>query len=68
MAPATWLRGSQPVHTVPGVGASVTVPLDEDAARATLDLVEALEDNDDVQTVTANFEVSDAVMAKLSAA
>ena len=26
VAPATWVRGSQPVHTVPGVGASVTTP------------------------------------------
>ncbi len=47
---------------------SVGVPLDETKAREVLDLVEALEDNDDVQTVTANFEVSDAVLAKLSAA
>lgn len=47
---------------------NVTVPLDETAAREVIDLVEALEDLDDVQTVTANFEVSDAVLAKLSAA
>jgi YebC/PmpR family DNA-binding regulatory protein len=46
---------------------NVTVPLDEEGARAVLDLIEALEDNDDVQTVTANFEVADAVLAKLSA-
>lgn len=47
---------------------NVTVPLDETVAREVIDLVEALEDLDDVQTVTANFEVSDAVLAKLSAA
>ncbi|MBI1243403.1 MAG: YebC/PmpR family DNA-binding transcriptional regulator [Alphaproteobacteria bacterium] len=47
---------------------NVTVPLDEDKAREVIALVDALEDNDDVQTVTANFEVSDAVLAKLSAA
>jgi transcriptional/translational regulatory protein YebC/TACO1 len=46
---------------------NVTVPLDEEGARAVLDLIEALEDNDDVQTVTANFEVADSVLAKLSA-
>jgi transcriptional/translational regulatory protein YebC/TACO1 len=46
---------------------NVTVPLDEEGARALLDLIEALEDNDDVQSVTANFEVADAVLAKLSA-
>jgi YebC/PmpR family DNA-binding regulatory protein len=46
---------------------NVTVPLDEEGARAVLDLIEALEDNDDVQTVTANFEVADSVLARLSA-
>ena len=30
-------------------------------------LLDVLEDNDDVQNVWANFEVSEAVMAKLSA-
>ncbi len=43
-----------------------TTPLDEDAARTVLKLVDALEDDDDVQNVTANFEVSDAVMEKLA--
>ena len=28
-------------------------------------LIDALEDDDDIQTVTANFEVSDEVMANL---
>ena len=28
-------------------------------------LIEALEDDDDVQSVTANFEISDEVMAQL---
>ena len=32
-----------------------------------MDLMAALEDNDDVQNVFANFEVSDAVVAKASA-
>ncbi len=39
--------------------------LDLDGARTLMKLIEALEDDDDVQTVTANFEVSDAVMAEL---
>jgi len=30
-------------------------------------LLDALDESDDVQNVTANFEVSDALMAKLSA-
>jgi len=41
---------------------SVTVGLDEDAARKVFRLIEALEDNDDVQNVYANFDVSDEVM------
>ena len=44
-----------------------TVPVDDDAAEKILKLVDALEENDDVQTVYANFEVSEALMAKLSA-
>ncbi|MCS6892003.1 MAG: YebC/PmpR family DNA-binding transcriptional regulator [Rhodovarius sp.] len=46
---------------------NITVALGEEAARAVLKLVEALEDHDDVQNVTANFEVDEAVMEKLSA-
>jgi YebC/PmpR family DNA-binding regulatory protein len=42
-----------------------TTELDLDAARALMKLIDALEDDDDVQNVTANFEVSDAVMAEL---
>ncbi|WP_333832232.1 YebC/PmpR family DNA-binding transcriptional regulator [Rubrimonas sp.] len=43
-----------------------TAPVDEDAARTVMKLIEALEDDDDVQTVTANVEVSDEVMRKLA--
>jgi YebC/PmpR family DNA-binding regulatory protein len=46
---------------------NLTVPLDEDAARAVLKLIDALDDHDDVQNVTANFEVDEAVMERLSA-
>ena len=45
---------------------TTTVALDEDKARQLLKLLDTLDDNDDVQNVTANFEMSDAVMAKLS--
>jgi transcriptional/translational regulatory protein YebC/TACO1 len=44
---------------------SVQVPLDEEAARKVLRLVDALEDCDDVQNVYANFDVSDEVMAAM---
>jgi YebC/PmpR family DNA-binding regulatory protein len=47
---------------------STTVDLDEDRARDVLKLVDVLDDNDDVQNVYANFEVSEAVMQRLSAA
>jgi len=44
---------------------STTTELDLEAAQKMLRLIETLEDDDDVQSVTANFEVSDAVMAAL---
>ncbi|NBB97389.1 MAG: YebC/PmpR family DNA-binding transcriptional regulator [Alphaproteobacteria bacterium] len=42
-----------------------TTELDLDGARTLMKLIDALEDDDDVQNVTANFEVSDEVMAEL---
>ncbi|MFG1300667.1 YebC/PmpR family DNA-binding transcriptional regulator [Xanthobacter sp. V3C-3] len=44
-----------------------TIAVDDETGEKLLRLVETLEDNDDVQTVTANFELSEALMAKLSA-
>jgi YebC/PmpR family DNA-binding regulatory protein len=44
-----------------------TVALDETTAPVVMKLLEALEDNDDVQNVYANFEVSEALLQKLSA-
>jgi YebC/PmpR family DNA-binding regulatory protein len=44
-----------------------TAPVEGDSATALFRLLETLEDSDDVQTVYANFEVSDADMARLSA-
>jgi YebC/PmpR family DNA-binding regulatory protein len=46
---------------------TVSVPLDEENAKKVFRLLEALEDSDDVQNVHANFEISDAEMARLSA-
>jgi YebC/PmpR family DNA-binding regulatory protein len=43
-----------------------TVALDESDARKTLRLLDALEDNDDVQEVYANFDVPDEVMEALA--
>ena len=44
-----------------------TVPVEGDAAETLLKLLDALEDHDDVQNVFANFEMSEATMAKLTA-
>ncbi len=44
---------------------TTTTELDLDGAQNLLRLIEVLEDDDDVQRVTANFEVSDEVMAQL---
>ncbi len=44
-----------------------TVPVDEERAHSLMKLIDTLEDDDDVQNVYTNFEVSDEVMAKLSA-
>ncbi|MCA9026047.1 MAG: YebC/PmpR family DNA-binding transcriptional regulator [Planctomycetaceae bacterium] len=41
---------------------TTTVDLDEKDARRVLRLMEALEDNDDVQNVTANFNIADEIM------
>jgi len=46
---------------------TTTVAVGEDRARQVLNLMEALEDNDDVQNVYANFDIPDDVAAKLSA-
>ena len=44
-----------------------SVAVDDEAGEKILKLMDALDDNDDVQNVYANFEVSDALMQKLSA-
>lgn len=41
-------------------------PVDEAAATTLLKLIDALEDNDDVQEVYANFDISDDIMEKLA--
>ncbi len=44
-----------------------TVPVDEEKAQSLMKLIDNLEDDDDVQNVYSNFEVSDEILAKLSA-
>ena len=45
---------------------TTTVTLDDDTAAALLKLVDALDENDDVQNVYANFDIPDDVMQRLS--
>ena len=47
---------------------NTTSEVDEDKASTVMKLVEALEDDDDVQVVTTNMDVSDELMEKLMAA
>ncbi|RZW01817.1 MAG: YebC/PmpR family DNA-binding transcriptional regulator, partial [Rhodobacteraceae bacterium] len=46
---------------------TTTTELDLEGAEKLMRLIEVLEDDDDVQRVTANFEISDDVMEQLSA-
>ena len=65
---------SKALETALGAASSVksvwrsqtTVPLDEEKAQTMLKLIDVLEDDDDVQNVYSNFEVSDEIMAKLA--
>jgi YebC/PmpR family DNA-binding regulatory protein len=43
-------------------------PVDEETAQSLMKLVEALDEDDDVQNVFSNFEISEEVMRKLTAA
>ena len=44
-----------------------TIPVSEDAAGTLLKLLDTLDDSDDVQTVSANFEIDDDILARLTA-
>ena len=44
-----------------------TIPVDDETAEKLLKMIEALDESDDVQNVYANFEMSDALMQKMSA-
>ena len=45
---------------------TTTTDMDLDSMRKLMNLIDALEDDDDVQRVTTNFEASDEVMAQLA--
>jgi len=44
-----------------------TTPVEGETTKSLIDLIAALEDNDDVQHVYANFEVSEDALAKFAA-
>ena len=44
-----------------------TVAINDEQGEKVLHLLESLNENDDVQNVYANFEISDALVAKMSA-
>jgi YebC/PmpR family DNA-binding regulatory protein len=43
------------------------IPVDEDAAATLLRLLDALDESDDVQTVSSNFEIADDILERLTA-
>ena len=47
---------------------NITTALDADGAETIMKMIAALEDDDDVQAVFANFEIDEATLAKLTAA
>jgi YebC/PmpR family DNA-binding regulatory protein len=47
--------------------ASTTIEVDEEKAASLLKLIDTLEDSDDVQSVSGNFEIADDVMERLVA-
>jgi transcriptional/translational regulatory protein YebC/TACO1 len=44
-----------------------TIAVDDESGEKLMKLIEALEENDDVQNVYANFEISEALLTRLSA-
>ena len=44
-----------------------TVAVDDEQGEKVIKLIDALNEHDDVQNIYANFEVSDALVAKMSA-
>lgn len=46
---------------------NIMAAVDEDQAKSLMKMIDVLEDDDDVQSVTTNFEVSDEIMEKLLA-
>jgi YebC/PmpR family DNA-binding regulatory protein len=59
-------RFGPPEQTILTWKPQTLVPVDDEKAETLFKLLEALDDNDDVQRVIANFEVSEAALARLA--
>jgi YebC/PmpR family DNA-binding regulatory protein len=59
-------RFGPPVAAVLSWRPQAQVPVDDEKAETLLKMLQALDDNDDVQRVVANFEVSEAALARLA--
>jgi len=59
-------KGLKPLAAQIGMVPQNTIALGEDKAPQMLKMMEKLEDNDDVQNVYANFDISDEMMERLS--
>ncbi len=55
-----------PEHAILGWRPQVTIPLDGDVAQTVVKLLEALDDNDDVQRVVANADFPDELLERLA--
>ncbi|MSP89422.1 MAG: YebC/PmpR family DNA-binding transcriptional regulator [Alphaproteobacteria bacterium] len=60
-------RFGPPQEAKLGWQAKTTVSVGEADAETLFKLIDAIEDNDDVQSIFANYEIADAVLAKLTA-
>ena len=60
--------GSEQASSETGPASQPVDVADESAARRLLRMLEALEDHEDVQNVWSNFDISEALMAKLASA
>jgi YebC/PmpR family DNA-binding regulatory protein len=60
-------RFGPPEEAILGWKPQVSVPVEDEKAEGLFKLLEVLDENDDVQRVVANFEVSDAALARLGA-
>ena len=58
-------RFGTPEQAILGWKPQVTVPVDDERVESLVKLMEVLDDNDDVQRVVANFEISEAALARL---